>query len=89
MILLEKYRKVIVTNHVIEIYEYEKMPGVPDMEKNDDYNPLDLELTKHDREEDRTDDIAGYTCHSVKHLGQRNEHKAGTGFEKSVELFGI
>lgn len=71
MILLEKYRKVIVTNHVIEIYEYEKMPGVPDMEKNDDYNPLDLELTKHDRGEDRTDERRQQTVRDARNTTRR------------------
>ena len=63
--MLEKYRKVIVTNHVIEIYEYEKMPGVPDVEKNDDYNALDFETTEYIREGDRVQERRQQTVRDI------------------------
>ena len=71
MILLEKYRKVIVTNHVIEIYEYEKMPGVPDVEKNDDYNALDFETTEYIREEDRVQERRQQTVRDARNTTRR------------------
>ena len=47
------------------------MPGVPDMEKNDDYNPLDLKSTKHDREEDRTDERRQQTVRDARNTTRR------------------
>lgn len=69
--MLEKYRKVIVTNHVIEIYEYEKMPGVPDVEKNDDYNALDFETTEYIREEDRVQERRQQTVRDARNTTRR------------------
>lgn len=71
VILLEKYRKVIVTNHVIEVYEYEKMPGVPDVERNDDYNALNFEETKCVREENRTDERRLQTVRDARNTTRR------------------
>lgn len=71
MIQLEKYRKVIVTNHVIEIYEYEKMPSSSEIEKNDDYNALDLENTKHIKEEDRADERRKQTVRDARNTTRR------------------
>jgi len=41
------YRKVIACGNVIEVYEYEKEPGLKEgFEEDDGYDPLDLENTK-------------------------------------------
>ena len=69
--MLEKYRKVIVTNHVIEIYEYEKMPVSPDIEKNDAYDALDLEDVKHNRDDDRTDERRKQTVRDARNTTRR------------------
>lgn len=69
--MLEKYRKVIVTNHVIEIYEYEKMPGSAEIEKNDDYNALDLEDTKHSKEIDRVVERRQQTVRDARNTTRR------------------
>lgn len=42
---------MIVTNHVIEIYEYEKIP-IADFKEKDDFDPFDYETTKRESEED-------------------------------------
>lgn len=46
---LVAYRKVVCCNNVLEVYAYEKEPGLKvNKDIDDDYNPLDLENTKLD-----------------------------------------
>lgn len=51
---MKKYRKVIVSGHVIEVYEFEKMPvGNEYAFEKDDYDALDFENIKIESKEDR------------------------------------
>jgi hypothetical protein len=66
------YKKVIVTNHVIEIYEYEKMPGNVDfLEKDDGYDALDLENTKLEPKEERKDERRSQTLRDARNTARR------------------
>ena len=65
------HRKVIVSNHVIEVYEYERMPGGNLEQKNDDYDPFDLENTKLDIPEDRTAERRKQTLRDARNLTRR------------------
>lgn len=69
--MLEKYRKIIVTNHVIEVYEYEKMPNGSEIEKNDDYDALNLDDVNHKRDEDRTDERRNQTVRDARNTTRR------------------
>ena len=69
--MLEKYRKIIVTNHVIEVYEYEKMPYGSETQKNDAYDALDLEDVKHKRDDDRTDERRNQTVRDARNTTRR------------------
>lgn len=64
-------RKVVVSNHVIEVYEYQKMPATKiDLDK-DDYNALDFEQTTVDYEEDRTEERRKQTMRDARNLIRR------------------
>src|SRR5574344_1172818 len=69
--MLEKYRKIIVTNHVIEVYEYEKMPYGSETQKNDAYDALNLEDVKHNRDDDRTDERRKQTVRDARNTTRR------------------
>jgi hypothetical protein len=68
---LEKYRKIIVTNHVIEVYEYEKMPYGSEAQKNDAYDALNLEDVKHNRDDDRAGERRKQTVRDARNTTRR------------------
>lgn len=66
------YKKVIVTNHVIEVYEYEKMPGGKEFDiNNDNYDPFDLENTKLELRGDRTLERRQQTVRDARNTTRR------------------
>jgi len=71
------YKKLIVTGHILEVYEYERMPGPKhDMRDLDDgYNALDLENTKLDLKElvpeDRTEERRKQTLRDARNTTRR------------------
>lgn len=66
------YKKVIVTNHVIEVYEYEKMPVGNDFSlKNDDFDALDLENIKLEPKEDRVNERRQQTVRDARNTTRR------------------
>lgn len=65
------YKKIIVTNHIIEIYEFQRMPGGSDgKEDNDDYDALDLDNTKLEIE-DRKDKRREQTVRDARNTTRR------------------
>ena len=42
------YLKVIVTNHVLEVYEYERLPVLPSQKKKEKDSKLELDMTEYD-----------------------------------------
>jgi len=69
---LKKYRKVIVSNHVIEVYEYERMPGPKTgITEVDDYDPFDLENVKVEDRGDRTKERRQQTVRDARNVTRR------------------
>jgi len=69
---VKTYKKVIVTNHVIEVYEYERMPGGSDFSaKDDDYDALDLENIKLEPKEDRQAERRQQTLRDARNTARR------------------
>lgn len=69
---VKTYKKVIVTKHVIEVYEFEKMPISGDFElKDDGYDALDLENTQREPKEDRTDERRKQTVRDARNTTRR------------------
>lgn len=73
------YKKVIVSGNVIEVYEYEKSPTVPeyDVHVNDGYDPFDYENYKLDSEQlekykkDRTQERREQTVRDARNMVRR------------------
>lgn len=62
---------MIVTKHVIEIYEYERMPSTGDLKNNDDdYDPFDYETTKKE-EIDRVEERRKQTVRDARNIARR------------------
>lgn len=83
---LEKYRKIIVTNHVIEVYEYEKTPCGSETQKNDVYDALDLENVKHNRDDDRTSERRKQTLRDARNTTRRLALKNFESGDKFITL---
>lgn len=81
-----KYKKVIVTNHVIEVYEYARMPQNDFELKNDDYDPFDLENTKLEPQEDRTDKRRKQTLRDARNTTRRLALMNFTSGDKFITL---
>ena len=65
------YKKIIITNHVIEVYEYQKCPVSKDsMNDNDSYDPFDLDATEIELE-NRTEERRQQTVRESRHLTRR------------------
>lgn len=86
MYTLGKYRKVIVTNHVIEVYEYEKSPTVSEIKKNDDYDALDLWNTNLKRDVDRVKERRQQTVRDARNVTKRLAIKNFTSGDKFLTL---
>lgn len=71
--MVKTYKKLIVTNHILEVYEYQRMPGPKhDMaDINDDYDALDLENTKILPKEDRTEERRKQTLRDARNTTRR------------------
>ena len=81
------YKKVIVTNHVIEVYEFEKMPGGNDnIANNDDYDPFDLENTQLEPKEDRTLERRQQTVRDARNTTRRLALMNFTSGDKFITL---
>lgn len=66
------YKKVVVSNHVIEVYEYQHMPSVKDLDSDkDDFNPLDLENVTLEEKEDLTEKRRKQTMRDSRNLIRR------------------
>lgn len=67
------YKKIIVTNHVIEVYEYEKPPISGVIDSSDSYDPFDLETTKLEIEprEDRKNERRKQTVRDARNTTRR------------------
>ena len=69
---LGKYRKVIVTGHVVEIYEYEKAPmDSPEFAKKDTYKPFDYDDVEMPKKEDREDERRKQTVRDARNTTRR------------------
>lgn len=66
----KKYKKVIVSNHVIEVYEYDRLPGKQSNKENDDYDAFDLENVKIE-EIDRVEDRRRQTMRDARNTIRR------------------
>lgn len=68
-----KYRKIVCCNNVLEVYEYEKEPSLKHIkDREDDYNPLDLEDTKLDIESlKRTEERRKQTVRDARNTTRR------------------
>lgn len=79
----KKYRKLIVSNHVMEIYEYERMPVTGEVKQDDGYDPFDYENTKLPAEKDRTLERRQQTVRDARNITRRlalMNFKAGDKF---------
>lgn len=66
------YKKVIVSGHIIEIYEYEKQPtGGNSKEIDDGYDVLDIENTKLPEKKNREDDRRVQTLRDARNVTRR------------------
>lgn len=85
---VKTYKKVIVTNHVIEVYEYEKMPIISDFSSKDDYDPLDFENTKADLKEkvDRQSERRKQTVRDARNTTRRLALMNFTSGDKFITL---
>lgn len=63
-------KKVIVSGHILEIYEYERVPALPGENKNDDYDPFDFENVAIHRE-DRIEERKKQTLRDGRNLTRR------------------
>lgn len=70
---VKTYKKLIVTGNVIEVYEYQRMPGPKnDISSSvDDYDPFDLENTSIPEKEDRTTERRSQTVRDARNLTRR------------------
>lgn len=69
---LGKYRKIIVTGHVVEIYEYEKAPmDSPEFAKKDTYKPFDYDDVEMPKKEDREDERRKQTVRDARNTTRR------------------
>lgn len=73
------YKKVIVSGNVIEVYEYEKQPMIPEQNKytDDGYDPFDYENTdldqfKKDRKQERREQTVRDARNMVRRLALMN-----------------
>lgn len=83
------YKKVIVTNHVIEIYEYQKEPlGRQDFDSNDDYDALDITDTKIDLKDeiDRVEERRNQTVRDARNITRRLALKNFSSGDKFITL---
>lgn len=67
------YKKVIVTGDIVEIYEFEKAPVGPSEfpEKNDSYDPFDLENIKVEEKKDRVEERRKQTVRDARNAARR------------------
>lgn len=68
------YKKVIVSGNVIEVYEYEKEPMIPEQNKyiDDGYDPFDYENTELDQfKKDRTQERREQTVRDARNMVRR------------------
>lgn len=66
------YKKVIVSGNIIEIYEAEKEPYIPDSRNiEDDYDPFDFDKTKLEPLEDRTQERRLQTVRDARNITRR------------------
>lgn len=70
---VKTYKKVIVTGNVIEVYEYERMPGskTDKSDSKDEYDPFDFENTKMPEKEERVLERRSQTLRDARNLTRR------------------
>lgn len=72
-IVTKTYKKIIVSGNVIEFYEAEKEPYIPekDLNPDDGYDALDLEKTKLEPKEDRAEERRLQTVRDARNSTRR------------------
>lgn len=66
-----QHKKILVSNHVIEVFEYEKDPYSTSGFENDDYDPFDFENIEIDSRGDRTDERREQTVRDGRNTVRR------------------
>lgn len=68
---MQKFKKLIVSGHIYEVYEYEKSPVTFERDDFDDYDPFDYENTKIEDRGDRQEERREQTLRDARNTARR------------------